>query len=176
MSGVSEASLSLLQSTAPTSGMTYVIVGVLCLTAWMAYITSPMRLTAALVDALHETEEAHLWAIEAGVLSGLDVHTKMLSETLLSFHVVILLLCHFALAFFVCAFCKAIGSVVCEIQRKMSRIMNYRHACPSREDTAWIFVRIGASFQPSQSTNERVTSREKKILLDRGCFKLSRFP
>ncbi|KAJ7917568.1 hypothetical protein B0H13DRAFT_2322309 [Mycena leptocephala] len=81
MSGVSEASLFLLQSAAPTSSMTYVIVGVLlCLTAWMAYLTSPMRLAAALVDALHETEEAHLWAIEAGVLSDLDVHTKMLSN------------------------------------------------------------------------------------------------
>ncbi|KAJ7931603.1 hypothetical protein B0H13DRAFT_2308326 [Mycena leptocephala] len=81
MSGVSEASLSLLQSAAPTSSMTYVIVGVLlCLAAWMAYLTSPMRLTAALVDALHETEEAHLWAIEAGILSGLDVDTKMLSK------------------------------------------------------------------------------------------------
>ncbi|KAJ7917578.1 hypothetical protein B0H13DRAFT_2442084 [Mycena leptocephala] len=81
MSGVSEASLCLLQSAAPTSSMTYVIVGVLlCLTAWMAYLASPMRLTAALVDALHETEEAHLWAIEAGILSGLDVHTKMLSD------------------------------------------------------------------------------------------------
>jgi hypothetical protein len=52
----------------------------------MAYLTSPMRLAAALVDALHETEEAHLWAIEAGVLSDLDVHTKMLSKCVNSPH------------------------------------------------------------------------------------------
>jgi hypothetical protein len=73
MSGVSEASLSLLQSAAPTSSMTYLIVGVLlCLTAWMAYLTSPMRLTAALVPGRRPARNR--WAIEAGILSDLDVH------------------------------------------------------------------------------------------------------
>ncbi|KAJ7759125.1 hypothetical protein B0H16DRAFT_1720541 [Mycena metata] len=82
MSSVGDASLSLLQSTVPSNHTSNVAIGImtLILTGFMflAYYTSPMRLTAILVDALHETEETHLRAIEAGILSGSDDHTKML--------------------------------------------------------------------------------------------------
>ncbi|KAJ7117804.1 hypothetical protein C8R44DRAFT_879341 [Mycena epipterygia] len=82
MSSVGEATLSLLQSAPSTSTTTNVISAALILifTACIIYYTSPMRLTAALVAALHDAEEAHLGAIEAGVLSGSDVHTEMLSS------------------------------------------------------------------------------------------------
>ncbi|KAJ6581686.1 hypothetical protein B0H19DRAFT_1116303 [Mycena capillaripes] len=82
MSGVSEASLSLLQSVVPTNNANKIMAGVIILglTACIIYYTSPMRLTAALVAALHEAEEVHFCAIEAGILSGSDTHTKMLSK------------------------------------------------------------------------------------------------
>ncbi|KAJ7491979.1 hypothetical protein FB451DRAFT_1388421 [Mycena latifolia] len=62
--------------------MTNVTAGALILVsaAFIIYYTSPMRLTACLVVALNETEEAHFEAVEMGVLSGFDVHTEMLSE------------------------------------------------------------------------------------------------
>ncbi|KAJ7491958.1 hypothetical protein FB451DRAFT_512424 [Mycena latifolia] len=82
MTSFGEASISLIQSTLPTNTVTNVTAGALILVsvAFVIHYTSPMRLTAALVAALHETEEAHLGAVEAGVLSGSDVHTDMLSE------------------------------------------------------------------------------------------------
>ncbi|KAJ7696490.1 hypothetical protein B0H17DRAFT_1197997 [Mycena rosella] len=84
MTSLGEASISLAQSALPSSKSTTtnVIVGavILALSAFFVHYTSPMRLTAVLVAALHETEEAHLAAVEAGVLSGSDVHTEMLSS------------------------------------------------------------------------------------------------
>ncbi|KAJ7043783.1 hypothetical protein C8F04DRAFT_1073299 [Mycena alexandri] len=80
MSSVSEASLSFLQSTVPPNHTFNIALGITILTwtAFMIYHASPMRLTGILVKTLHETEETHLRAIEAGILSGSDDHTKML--------------------------------------------------------------------------------------------------
>ncbi|KAJ7625479.1 hypothetical protein FB45DRAFT_1083685 [Roridomyces roridus] len=41
---------------------------------------SPSRLTPLLLNTLHEAEEAHFAALEAGVLSGSDIYTQMLSS------------------------------------------------------------------------------------------------
>ncbi|KAJ7180810.1 hypothetical protein C8R46DRAFT_1345053, partial [Mycena filopes] len=80
MSSVGEVSVSLLQSTVPPNRASNVAIGIIILTlmASTVYYASPMRLTAILVAALHETEEAHLHAIEAGILSGSDDHTRTL--------------------------------------------------------------------------------------------------
>ncbi|KAJ7654541.1 hypothetical protein DFH06DRAFT_1133313 [Mycena polygramma] len=82
MSSIGEDSISLLESAVPTSTTSSVLTWALILAfaAYTVFYTSPMRLTAALITALHETEETHLRAIEAGIISGSDAHTKTLSH------------------------------------------------------------------------------------------------
>ncbi|KAJ7622942.1 hypothetical protein DFH06DRAFT_1231355 [Mycena polygramma] len=82
MPSIGEDSVSLLESAIPTSTTSSVLSWALILafTACTVFYASPMRLTTALITALHETEEAHLRAIEAGIISGSDGHTKLLAQ------------------------------------------------------------------------------------------------
>ncbi|KAJ6488068.1 hypothetical protein DFH09DRAFT_381054 [Mycena vulgaris] len=82
MPSLGEASISLVQSALPPSTMTSFTIGtlILALSAVLIHYTSPTRLTAALVAALHETEEAHFGAVEGGLLSASEAYTETLSN------------------------------------------------------------------------------------------------
>ncbi|KAJ6527200.1 hypothetical protein DFH09DRAFT_1328167 [Mycena vulgaris] len=85
MSSLSEASLSVLASTPPTSSTANkVLFGVfgLTLATCIIYYASSMRLTRVLVAAIANTENTYLEALEAGVLSNSDVHTAEIMSSL----------------------------------------------------------------------------------------------
>ncbi|KAJ6514979.1 hypothetical protein C8R47DRAFT_1063747 [Mycena vitilis] len=82
MASIGEDLVSLLESAIPTSTTSSLLTWafILALASCAVFYASPIWFTDALIAALHETEETHLRAIEAGIISGSDSHTKLLTE------------------------------------------------------------------------------------------------
>ncbi|KAJ7117785.1 hypothetical protein C8R44DRAFT_854556 [Mycena epipterygia] len=82
MSGLS---LSLpLASAPPTRTTTKLTIGLLVIPSmtYIIHLASPLRLTRVLVAAISNVEKTYLEAVEAGMLSRLDVHTAAMLSSL----------------------------------------------------------------------------------------------
>ncbi|KAJ6581746.1 hypothetical protein B0H19DRAFT_1061263 [Mycena capillaripes] len=84
MPSIPEASLSLLAAEQPASSTDKMVFMILAFTVLAALIhyASPMRLTRVLVAALAAMETTYLEALDAGLLSPVDVHTVEILSSL----------------------------------------------------------------------------------------------